>query len=115
MTSKSFATAGSGQRNFAAFKVLPVDPNRGRRQGSSMSDGYADLSDEMQGASTCKEAVDLIVERIYNACHDVGGAQGDFISEEDIVRSVMSKPSICRSVCSLHQHLHQPSRGSAID
>jgi hypothetical protein len=85
MTNKSFATAGPGQRNFAAFKVLPVDPSRGRRQGSSMSDGYADLSDEMQGASTCKEAVDLIVERIYDACRDVGGAQGDFISEEDIV------------------------------
>lgn len=95
MTNKSFATAGPGQRNFAAFKVLPVDPSRGRRQGSSMSDGYADLSDEMQGASTCKEAVDLIVERIYNACHDVGGTQGDFISEEDIVRSVIPNLRPC--------------------
>ncbi|KAF6763774.1 SacI homology domain-containing protein [Ephemerocybe angulata] len=37
------------ETSFAAFKVLPVDPARIRRASSSMSD-------EMQGATTCREA-----------------------------------------------------------
>jgi hypothetical protein len=81
-------TAGAGQRNFAAFKVLPIDPARARRASSSTSEMYSETSDEMHGAGTCKEAVDLIVERIQNACNDIGGGQGEFITEEDVVRYV---------------------------
>ncbi|KAF9477543.1 hypothetical protein BDN70DRAFT_810519 [Pholiota conissans] len=83
----SFGTAGAPgqQRNFAAFKVLPIDPARARRASSTTSQMYSETSDEMHGAATCKEAVDLIVERIYNACNDVGGGQGDFVTQEDVV------------------------------
>ncbi|KAH9484391.1 Phosphatidylinositide phosphatase SAC2 [Psilocybe cubensis] len=86
----SFSTAGaSGTVNFGAFKVLPIDPGRVRRHssyGSEASDGGGGMSDEMRGAATCREAVDLIVERIERACGDVGGAQGkNFIVLEDVV------------------------------
>ena len=47
------------------------------------------MSDEMAGAATCREAVDLVVERIQSACDDVGGGQGAFITEEDVVRYVV--------------------------
>ena len=44
------------------------------------------MSDEMQSAATCKEAVDLIVDRIWRACEDVGGAHGErFVVHEDVV------------------------------
>ena len=43
----------------------------------------------MAGAATCREAVDLVVERIQSACDDVGGGQGAFITEEDVVRYVV--------------------------
>ncbi|KAF8912099.1 SacI homology domain-containing protein [Gymnopilus junonius] len=81
----SFGTAV--QRNFAAFKVLPIDPGKVRRMSSYSSDvsEIGGISEEMQGASTCKEAVDLIVEKIQKACEDIGGAQGDFITLEDVV------------------------------
>ena len=91
----SFGTAGGitngtggVQRNFAAFKVLPIDPARVRRMSSYSSNAseLATVSEEMQGASTCKEAVDLIVEKIQKACEDIGGGQGDFITSEDVVR-----------------------------
>jgi phosphatidylinositol 4-phosphatase len=72
-------------QNFAAFKVLPIDPMRTCKE---MSDQYVELSDEMQRASSCRDAVDLIVDKICNACEDVGGGQGRFVSEEDVVRFV---------------------------
>jgi len=40
----------------------------------------------MHGASTCQEATSLIVDRIYRACEDTGGGQGDFVTEDDVVR-----------------------------
>jgi hypothetical protein len=46
------------------------------------------MSDEITGAATCREAVDLVVERIQRACDDVGGGQGTFVTEEDVVRCV---------------------------
>lgn len=90
----SFNTAGaSGTVNFGAFKVLPIDPGRVKRHSSyesEASDGGGGMSDEMRGAATCREAVDLIVERIERACGDIGGAQGkDFIVSEDVVRCVL--------------------------
>lgn len=47
------------------------------------------VSDEMQSAATCREAVDLIVDRIWRACEGVGGAHGErFVFREDVVRWV---------------------------
>lgn len=45
-------------------------------------------SDEMQSATTCREAADLVVDRIYKACEDIGGGQGQFVALEDVVRCV---------------------------
>jgi hypothetical protein len=75
----------SSTQNFAAFKVPPVDPTRTRGE---TSDQYVELSDEMQRASSCREAVDLIVDKIQDACEDVGGRHGGFVTAEDVVRSV---------------------------
>ncbi|KIJ17485.1 inositol-polyphosphate 5-phosphatase [Paxillus involutus ATCC 200175] len=75
--------AQSGDTSFAAFKVLPVDPARVRSESTT---GYAEPADDLAGATTCKEAVDLIADAIKRACHDMGGASdGNFIFEEDIV------------------------------
>ncbi len=86
LSSASFITASSGEMNYAAFKVLPVDSARIRRESSAMSEFYVAISDEMQSASTCREAADLVVDRINRACEDVGGVQGHFLVQEDIVR-----------------------------
>jgi hypothetical protein len=75
----------ASSQSFAAFKVLPIDPTRPRRE---TSDQYVELSDEMQRASSCREAVDLIVDKIQGACEDMGGGQGRFVTEEDVVRFV---------------------------
>ena len=71
------AASGFGTQNFAAFKVLPIDP-RGETS--------VELSDEMHSASSCRNAVDLIVDKIYSACEDMGGTR--FVTEEDVVRFV---------------------------
>jgi phosphatidylinositol 4-phosphatase len=42
--------------------------------------------DEVAEASSCKEAVDLIVETIRRACQDLGCDNCDFTTEEDVVR-----------------------------
>lgn len=85
----SFNSAvGFGKESFAAFKVLPIDPARSRREMSGASEQYVEISDEMQGASSCREAVDLIVDRICGACEEIGGGQGRFVSEDDVVRLV---------------------------
>jgi len=67
---------------FAAFKALPIDPARTRRASGS----FVDSVDELAGATNCKEAVNLIIEAIHRACHDIGGTDGAFISEAEIVR-----------------------------
>ena len=85
LASSSFS---SGTQNFAAFKVLPIDPTRPRREMSAANDQYVELSDEMQRASSCREAVNLIVEKIQGACEDMGGGRGIFVTEEDVVRYV---------------------------
>lgn len=33
--------------------------------------------------------MDLIVDKIQEACEDVGGGQGRFVTEEDVVRYVL--------------------------
>lgn len=95
----SFTGAGTGQVNYAAFKVLPVDSARLNRESSATSEFYVATSDEMQSASTCREAADLIVDKIYQACEDVGGGQNDFLVREDIVRQVFHLFCLLRHVC----------------
>lgn len=89
----------SAEKSFAAFKVLPVDPARIRRASSSVTP-YSDVSDEMAGAGTCREAANAIVETIYRACEDAGsGSAPGFVEEEDIVRCVACSES--RAFCRL--------------
>ncbi|KAI0082839.1 hypothetical protein K474DRAFT_1584893 [Panus rudis PR-1116 ss-1] len=66
---------------FAAFKALPVDPARSRRDNGS----FVEPADELTGATNCKEAVDLMVEAIRRACADVGNSPDDFVTDSDIV------------------------------
>lgn len=86
--SSSLSSTGVGTQNFAAFKVLPIDPTRTRREASAVGDQYVELSDEMQRASSCREAADLIVDKIRDACEDMGGGKGRFVIEKDVVRFV---------------------------
>ncbi|KAF9265526.1 hypothetical protein L218DRAFT_957123 [Marasmius fiardii PR-910] len=80
------ATAGTG-KTFAAFKVLPIDPARIRRVSSSGNGTaeYADATEELTGAATCKEAVDLVVNAIVSACTDKGAVSKGFVKEGDVV------------------------------
>ncbi|KAJ6623464.1 SacI homology domain-containing protein [Mycena sp. CBHHK59/15] len=43
---------------------------------SAMGGGYADTAEELSGAGSCREAVDLIVDSIRRACADVGNDGG---------------------------------------
>ncbi|KAG6860598.1 hypothetical protein C0995_009488 [Termitomyces sp. Mi166 len=85
MLSNTALSSGS-QTTFAAFKVLPIDPARTRR-GSSFggSVDYIDAADELSSAASCQEAAEMIVDNIQRACEDIGGAQGEFVKEEDVV------------------------------
>ncbi|KAF9227842.1 hypothetical protein BS17DRAFT_800025 [Gyrodon lividus] len=98
-TSKSTASANpaqSGDTSFAAFKVLPVDPAR-VRNGSTI--GYAEPADDLTGATTCKEVVDLITDAIKRACRDMGSVVNDnFIFEEDIVSISVSEAERMTSI-----------------
>lgn len=67
---------------FAAFKSLPIDPARSRRENGS----FVEPADELTGATNCKEAVDFMVEAIRKACVDVGNDE-DLVKEEAVVRS----------------------------
>lgn len=79
-------SAAGGETTFAAFKVLPIDPARTRSRSSTGENvEYTEAADELNGASNCKEATELIVDSIRKACEDIGGAHGDFITDEDVV------------------------------
>ena len=67
---------------FAAFKALPIDPARARRESGS----FIQTADELANAKNCKEAVDMIVDAIHQACKDIGNDQHGFVSEADVVR-----------------------------
>ncbi|KAF8621508.1 hypothetical protein AX15_007740 [Amanita polypyramis BW_CC] len=73
----------NSDQTFAAFKVLPVDPARVRRSSSTGDGLYAEGSDEINNAATCREAVDLIVESIEGACKGKGGKVD--VLKEDVV------------------------------
>ncbi|KAI0005981.1 SacI homology domain-containing protein [Russula compacta] len=65
------STGGNGNAastSFAAFKAFPIDPARMRREGSTCVESAA--PDELASASTCQEAVDLVVDAIVRACAD---------------------------------------------
>jgi hypothetical protein len=48
---------------------------------------YAEAADELSGAASCREAVDMIVDCIRRACEDAG-VDGGFVSDGDVVRWV---------------------------
>ena len=73
----------NGDQTFAAFKVLPVDPARIRRSSSTGDGLYAEASDEISNAATCREAVDLIVDSIERASKEEGGKAN--VVKEDVV------------------------------
>lgn len=78
------APAGPSETTWAAFKVLPVDPAR-VRQGSTGS--FADAAgDDLSAATNCREAVEMIVDAIQEACSDVGNVAENLVVEEDVVR-----------------------------
>lgn len=94
--------------SFGAFKALPIDPARTRRDGGALVES---APDELVRASTCREAVDLMVDAIVRACVDAdaqAGAHshshagsgsgkddvGPFVRQEDIVRSVVLPSSV---------------------
>ena len=78
------ATATSSESTFAAFKVLPIDT--ARRQETSSGSVVVEHAEDMAAASTCKEMSDIMVAAIRRACEDVGGGQGQFVLEADVVR-----------------------------
>lgn len=81
--SKVAEPAQAGDKTFAAFKALPIDPTRSGREAESV----VEPADDLSAARNCREAVDLVVESIIRACQDVGGGrQPDFVVEAPIVR-----------------------------
>ncbi|KAF8447889.1 SacI homology domain-containing protein [Boletus edulis BED1] len=73
--------AGSKDTSCAAFKALPMGSTHVRNASR-----YAEPADDLASATSCKEAVDIIVGAIQRACEDIGSASGKhFIVEEDIV------------------------------
>jgi len=67
---------------FAAFKALPVDPTRTRRGTST---DYTEPADDLTGASSCKEAVHLMVDMIQRACEDLGSVHRNIVTDGDVI------------------------------
>ena len=80
--SEAAAPLAGQETIFAAFKALPVDPARSRRESGS----FIQPQDEFASAKNCREAMDMIVEAIGQACYDIGKEHREFISEGDVVR-----------------------------
>lgn len=80
---------GNKDQTMAAFKMLPIDPTRVRR--TSEGGEYVESPNDYitNGATTCREAVDLVVKTIARACADMGIEQSGFVREEDVVRSAI--------------------------
>ena len=66
----------SGAVVTAAFKVLPTDHLQNK----------SDVEDPIASATTCRDAVNLMVDMVEKACADVGNTLPNFVIEEDIVR-----------------------------
>lgn len=70
--------------SFVAFKALPIDPVRSRRTTGS----FEETANDLTWAKTCKQAVDTMVDMIFQAVltvKDAGGEDGCFIASEPIV------------------------------
>ena len=76
---------GMEEACYVTFKALPVEAAWLRRDSRS----YEEPSDDLSGVSSCKEAVDLIVEAIRRACEDIGNDRADLIKTSEIVRQVL--------------------------
>jgi hypothetical protein len=74
--------------NFAAFKALPID--RAWREGSGSAFEPA-APDDLAGVSTCKEAVDLMVDAIASACSDAHAHAHAHAHSHDSAMSDMGK------------------------
>lgn len=85
LANPSLASAGRGEKLFAAFKALPIDPARIRRGSSTSSGPYSETSEEVAGASSCREVVNRVVESISRACEDIGSSHGSLVADEDVV------------------------------
>lgn len=79
--SRAATAAFTGDETFAAFKALPIDPARSRRENGS----FFEPADELTGAGNCREAVDMMVDAIQRACTDAGNGGTEFIKEGDVV------------------------------
>lgn len=86
--SNAAAPVAGQETAFAAFKALPVDPARARRESGS----FIQTADELANAKNCKEAVDMIVDAVRQACKDVGSDHHEFVTEADVVRYVSLFP-----------------------
>ncbi|KAJ7271919.1 SacI homology domain-containing protein [Mycena haematopus] len=82
---------GAETTSFAAFKVLPIDPARRRASSFGGTQAYVDSAEELNGAGSCREVVDLMVDSIRRACEEMGndgrreeGVAG-LVAEEDVV------------------------------
>ena len=67
---------------YAAFKALPIDPARSRKETGS----FFEPANDVTGATNCKDAVDLMVDSIHKACLDVGNGHVHLVSDNDVVR-----------------------------
>ncbi|KAL1944714.1 hypothetical protein VTO73DRAFT_3144 [Trametes versicolor] len=79
--SNAAAPVAGQETAFAAFKALPVDPARARRESGS----FIQTADELANAKNCKEAVDMIVDAVRQACKDIGNDHHEFVTEADVV------------------------------
>ncbi|CAK5265034.1 unnamed protein product, partial [Mycena citricolor] len=87
MTARMMGPTVPMTNSFAAFKTLPIDPTRSRRDSSISSLGgsaYLDSIDELGNASCCREAADLMVDGIRRACEDIGN-DADLVVDQDVV------------------------------
>ncbi|EKM55175.1 uncharacterized protein PHACADRAFT_184007 [Phanerochaete carnosa HHB-10118-sp] len=79
--SKAAAPVLNKDTTFAAFKALPIDPARSRRENGS----FFEPADELTGVSNCKEAVDVMVDAVARACSEAGSGKEISIKQEDVV------------------------------
>ena len=79
--SRAATTVLAGEVTFAAFKALPIDPARSRRENGS----FFEPADELTGAGNCQEAVDMMVDAIHRACIDIGNDAAEFVRQGDVV------------------------------
>ncbi|KAH9981344.1 SacI homology domain-containing protein [Lactifluus volemus] len=77
--SQETVTGSDDVTSFAAFKALPIDPARMRRADGSTFIVESAAPNELAGASTCREAVDLMVDTIVCACTEAKTSKDDAV------------------------------------